>query len=623
MEIKELAPKSKEVIVASKTDGVFCDAFSYEIKAETGNKKYLYIVSQIEGQDSSLGYIPNLIASFVKRELEANASTSSAQGSIDEHLLFEKALQRTNELIEGIFKDQKELKLDLGIALIKNEKIMASRLGRAKLIACQKSGHIFDVFDPAALNPATLSSGVSNKARGGRGSNKKFSNIISGDLKNGEKFFLFAPNKQISFKQKQIVAALAKNDQSSFSEAVNKTVPLAHLAGIHFEINEEMKKIAEQTTPPKIAAPSVEAPIVATEVAKINRSDTLIRTADRFKKMVMGDNSEKRKWRLNPRGINYSVIIAAILIVAAAFFFFTRGSSKFKKELAAINENLKVSESKFLLKNTYEARKFLNDAFNRLKTLEEGKGKEKAEAAALDLQSRIEKIDSSAKPVEVSQPEGLIKNILEIAQTQNVPVNQVLIKDKKAVIYSPDNPAALSSGASIKIINLDSGKTTELKKKFSFEPIEFKNYEDNLYFLGQKNIHKIPNALEKPLAESEWLKSNEALKIPGNFVSFDLDSTVYALTDERKLAVLFKGALVKLVDLDFDVGPGTELVNLGGGELAAIDKKTKLARIITDSGELEKSYTLSPIDSVTDVFFDKESRTLWLLSPEKVWSLKI
>ncbi|MBI4117090.1 MAG: hypothetical protein HY451_00130 [Parcubacteria group bacterium] len=657
IEIKELIPKSKEVVIQPKAGGVFCDAFSYEING----KKYFYMVSQIQSGDPSLDYIPNLIATFIKRELEENPGQDQ---------IFEKALKKTNELIEGLLKENNKVKFDFGVAFIDKEKVAVSKIGKAKMLAYRlKTGDVFDVFENAAQGSRSPATG------------KKFSNIVSGEIKKGDKFFFFIPNPGLNFKQKLISVSLAKSEQGSFLESINKVASPLNLSGIYLEIKEELKKVAKETgskeasprlsgafgalsAPPEFSEKEPkEAPIVATEVAKVSRSDTLKRTTDKFREMIMGgdsDSANARKWKLiKTRGVNNYLIVAFIgLALVAGLVFLTKGNSKLKEALASINEKLKVSESRLLLKQNYEARKFLGEAVAELNTLEESEKKEKARLAATALMNRIEKVDESVKPAilkELSQYVnfnsninlGDLKNILigggalsapnaplsgggKIFVTDSVKVYEVKENELKPIEESgaftlswiKDNKIILY-GTSVKIISLDSGKISELKKKFSFEPIEFKNYEDNLYFLGSKNIYKITNALLKPKEELEWLKPAEAGKISGNFAAFDLDSSVYALTDDRKLAVMFKGEVSKIIDLDFDVRPGAELINLGGKELLAIDKESKLARKINDAGELKASYDLSSIETIKDAFFDKESRTLYFLSPTRIWKLQI
>jgi len=631
MEIKELILKSKEIIVQPEAEGIFCDAFSYEINGSpkngdsstslaTNGKKYFYMVSQVQSGDSALDYIPNLIATFIKRELEENPGQEQ---------LFEKSLKKTNELIEGLLKKNGSLKLDFGVVFIDKEKMAVSKIGKAKMLAYRtkpphqsklgtgQANDVFDVFENAA------------QANKPQTNNKRFSNIVSGEIKKGDKFFFFIPNSGLNFKQKMIKTALAKSVEGAFLENINKIAsPPLNLSGIYFEIKEELKKVAKEAVPSQInpeftEKEQKEAPIVATEVAKISRSDTLKRTADKFREMIMGggsDNLDGRKWKLirSKSVSNYLIAVLIGLALVAGLVLLTKDNSKLKGALASINEKLKVSESRLLLKQNYEARKFLGEAIAELNALEENEKKGKTQLAAISLMNRIEKVDESTKPAPIEQASlesGSIKNILRGAELFGVDTDRIWPKDGKIIAYASDGK--------IKITDLGKNTTAELKKKFSFEPVEFKNYEDNLYFLGPKNIYKITNALLKPKEELEWLKPNETAKISGNFVSFDLDSTIYALTDDRKLVIMFKGEISKIVELDFDVGLQTKLVNLNGQEFLVVDKELKLARVINDAGELKKSYDLSSAETIKDAFFNKESRTLYLLSPARIWELKV
>ncbi len=360
--------------------------------------------------------------------------------------------------------------------------------------------------------------------------------------------------------------------------------------------------------------------------------------------MVIGENSNNNSnWRLiRPRGMsNYFIVGIIALVVIAGLFLLTRGNSKFKEQISAINEKIKVSESRLLLKENYEARKFLSEAMKELELLEENKDKAKVLAAAIGLHNRIEKVSTGTKPIE----------LYDLTTSQNVDLNKIklvlygngkvyLTDTEKNYVIGSNGPEPIvgsgtiilswikeniliNYGSSIIIIDLEKNKTAELKKKFTFEPVEFKNYEDNLYFLGSKNIYKITNALLKPLNELNWLKTSEAEKIPGSFIAFDLDSNIYVLTSERKLATLFKGGLNKIIDLDFDVGLGTELISLENNEFLIVNRSSRLARVIDNSGNLKISYDLSDAGTIKDTFFDKETKTLFILSPTKVWGLKI
>ncbi|TSC90589.1 MAG: hypothetical protein G01um10142_376 [Parcubacteria group bacterium Gr01-1014_2] len=677
MQIKNLVPKSKEVLLQPKSkQGVFYDAFSYIISASGGSpegrqnlngnsstsfttsgstspftseKKYLYIVSQVQSSDPSLDYIPNLIATFIKREIESGNSSASltTSGSTEKNDIFENSLKKTNELVEGLFKNNANIKLNLGIALIDKEKISASKIGKAKLFVYRPEKtaliagreEIFDVFE-----------NISQFSRL-HIDNKRFSSVISGEVKKNDRFFFFVPDIRLSLKQKLIISSLSKNSQDGFlddfhkiasPEGKNKTpIPCS---GIHFEIEEEIKNLSDSKNTDNKPKAVKEIPVIATEVAKINRNDALKRTMDKFKEMVIGENSNSNhRWRMikNRGTSNYFIFGFIAFLILAGLIFFTKGDSKLKEEVSSINEKIRISESRLLLKQNYEARKYLSEAIDQINALEDQGQKEEILPAAVSLLNRLEKIDSALKP-------NLSVDLTDLANVDPEKFKSILASSGKIFINDPEKIHQLEGnnlktieeakdialtwikenklityGANIKIIDLENNKISELRKKFGFEAVEFKNYEDNLYFLGSKNIYKISNALAKPTEELEWLKPVEAEKIPGNFIAFDLDSSIYVITDERKLATLFKGEITKLIDLDFNVKPGMKLVNLGEKRLLIIDKEAKLARVIDDTGDLKVSYDLSAAETIKDAHFDKTASTLYILSPAKIWSLKI
>ncbi|OHB18108.1 MAG: hypothetical protein A2734_00390 [Parcubacteria group bacterium RIFCSPHIGHO2_01_FULL_40_30] len=665
MQIKNLIPKSKEVLLQPKSrEGVFYDTFSYIIQspAKNGNsngstplapsdKKYLYIVSQIQSNDPSLDYVPNLIATFIKRELESgNGSIQlTTSGSSEKNDIFKISLKKTNELIEGLFKNNSDIKINLGIVLINKDKVSASKIGKAKLFiyrpqkpalvkALADREETFDIFE-----------NISQFSRF-HIDNKRFSSIISGEVKKSDRFFFFIPDLRLSLKQKLIISSLSKNNQDSFLDDFHKIVspegkqnktPI-NCCGIHFEIEEEITNLSDSAnSKPKTEK---ETPITATEVAKINKNDTLKRTVDKFKEMVIGENSNSHhRWRLiKNRGMSNHFIFGLIaFLILAGLIFFTRGNSKLKEEVSSINEKIRISESRLLLKQNYEARKYLSEAVKELDILEKSNQKNEILLAAVSLLNRIEKVDSTTKlnplidlssiadidagkfkSVLASNGKVFIDNSEKIYQIEENGLKTIEESGNIILTWIKENKL-ITYGTNIKIIDLGNNKISELRKKFSFEPIEVKNYEDNLYFLGSKNIYKISNALVKPAEELEWLKSTEAEKIPGNFIAFDLDSTIYTITTEKKLAALFKGELTKLTDLDFDIKPGTELFNIGGEKILVVDKEMKLARVIDDTGDLKVSYDLSEAETIKDVYFDKAVSTLYILSPAKIWNLKI
>lgn len=629
MEIKELSPKAKEIVIQPKEkQGIYLDTFSYVI----GGSSHLYIVSQIHSNDSSLDYLPNLIASFIKRELETNGNQSP-----DKDEKFENSLKKANELIDGVIRESSEVKFNVGVALFNNEKISLSKIGKAKMLLSRNgNGEVFDVFENLTQF---------NKVRF---DNKKFSSIISGELKDKDRLFFFIPGLRLNLKQKHISANLGKENQEKFVESFHKLANAVPCSAIHMEIKEELKKINQEK--PK----NDEQKITATEVSKIDKNDAVKNLASKLKNSIFGGESKPPSVSFG-RSRSYglpAIIAVALLIVAVAFVVSKLGNGKIKEEMAAVNEKIKLAESRFLLKENLEARRAANEAIGQLALIKESDDREKLMAAAINILYRIEKVNTSVKPAVAAElTEGnrfgrlaalngkiLLYDLQKVYELENGQTKVDSTNSPQEVwdlagasfIIGKDSKLAAYEG-NIKILNLEDRKISEIRRKFNFEPLEMKNYEDNLYFLGQKNIYKISNALVKTINESEWLKAAALPKIEGNFVSFALDSSIYVLTDTAKLVTLFKGDVVKTVNLEFETGPNVELVNLGdpstssgqGKRLLAVDKNAKIARLIDADGNIQESYDLSEIDSIKDTYFDKENATLYLLSSNRVWELKL
>lgn len=612
-------PKAKEILIQPKEkQGLYLDTFSYAINPSTslgaGGSSRLYIVSQVQSSDPALDYLPNLIASFIKRELETGGSSPEKDDK------FEHSLKKANELIEGVVKENKEVKFDVGVALLTNEKMSVSKIGKAKMLLSRNGdGETFDVFENLTQF---------NKVKF---DNKKFSSIISGEVKDKDRLFFFIPSARLNFKQKNISTNLSKEDQEKFVESFRKLAATIPCSAIHMEVKGESRKIAEEK-------PKEEPRIIATEVSKVDKNDPVKNLASKLKESIIGGGSRPPSLSLGrPRNYGLPVIIVVAVVVLAAVFFVSKlGDGKIKEEMAAVNENIKLAESRFLLKQNAEAREAAGEALNQLALIKEGDNKQKLMAAAISVLNRIEKVNASVKPAvaaEFSEADRfggltvingkvLVYDSQKVYELENGQTKEVWDLAGASFLLGKDAKLTAYDG-NIKVLNLEERKISEIRRKFNFEPLEMENYEDNLYFLGSKNIYKISNALIKTVSESEWLKAGAAEDIEGNFVSFALDSRIYALTDAGKLITMFKGEVKKTADLEFKVGTGTELINLGERGLLVVDENARLARLIDTDGNIQESYDLSEIDLIKDTYFDKESSTLYLLSSNKVWQLKL
>jgi len=142
MKIKELISKSKEIIIRplnkENEKNMFFDVFSYPI--ERGDKiSKLYIIAQVQTKDSTLSYMPNLIAGFIKREIE-----SSFRGEINKDNSLEISLRKANDLLRDLNRDR-DIKFDIGVAFISGSRIIISKIGKAKMLLArekQKSSNL-------------------------------------------------------------------------------------------------------------------------------------------------------------------------------------------------------------------------------------------------------------------------------------------------------------------------------------------------------------------------------------------------------------------------------------------------------------------------------------------------
>lgn len=608
-------------------------------------------MAQVQTEDESLNYIPNLVSGFIKREFESALSSekNTDLSKLDEKAA-EKALKKTNELIENLAESH-NIKLNIGVAFINNEKILLSKIGKVKMLLHRKNAEdapetqkVFDVFENVTQF---------NKEHYAE---KRFSSVISGDILDGDKIFFFIPNRRLSLRQNYIKTAIYKFNQDEFADSFYKTMEKARIkgskdifcCGIHLELKEESVDISpakEQTEDEEIIAdnnfledamPEKTKPsLIASQILKISKENLIKLAANKAKKI-----SYTKKL--------YIIIGIALITLAAVFIInSTYQGSKLTNKIKLINEKIKTAESKFLLKDNKEARGLLKEAINELKSLDNKKASSYI-IAAEELLKKIDKIND-LKPTLINNLSNLqnpanqkvvsLENniyvvssgvvykingndIKKIAELKNP--NLVKIKNGKIAAYGDE---------SIQILDVANKEITELKKKFNFEPRDLGIYKDNLYFLGTNNIYKISNALEKPISELYWLKDKN---VAAGFISFDLDSSIYILNKNNKLLTFYKGKLVESKKLEFPTSEKSKLIlikNAGDGmngntddgkkEFLILNPEEKIIRRVNDNAELIESFDISPAGEIKDISYDPATSTIYIVSSSGLWKIKM
>jgi len=537
------------------------------------------------------------------------------------------------------------IKLNVGVAFINNEKILLSRIGKVKMLLYRKNSEdalenqkVFDVFENVTQF---------NKEHFAE---KRFSSIISGDILDGDRLFFFIPNRRLSFRQNYIKTAMYKFNQEEFTDNFYKTLEKTRIkgskdlfcCGIHLELEEQLNIISpaeEQTEEENIPldndflesdlSEKTKPSLIASQIFKISKENLIKLAVNKARKI----SYVKKLY----------IIIGIALVTLATIFIInsTYQGSKLNTKLKAINEKIKIAESKFLLKQNKEAKKILQELTVQLESINNQKKTSSYITAVSDLLKKIDKI-SERKPVilnNLAQLEGanqrvvsygdnvyvfssgkLYKingeNIKEITELSNPSI--LRIKENKIISYSDGN---------IQIFDITNKNTTELKRRFDFQPKDLGIYKDNLYFLGSDNIYKISNALIKPISEYYWIKPNQKTS---TFVSFDLDSTVYILAEDDKLLTFYKGKLVSSEELEFEVNQKNKIfllttenqkTNETNKEFFIADLDKKIIRHINENAELIESFDISSAGDIKDVTFDKKTSTIYIISSTGLWEL--
>jgi hypothetical protein len=199
-----LRPKVKELVYKGGEPDVYFDALSYH--GSTLQEKgfgSLLVLCHIKQKDEELSYFVNLISSLARREFY---SPESMLGQ-DPRTAFERTLKKLNEVLDDFFKN-KDFVLNLGLAVIAGENVYLSKLGKFK-VALARDGEYIDVLNNIGLFKRDESQ------------EKKFSNIISGHLKPGDKLFAYFPTKPIASREKTINPLFVSTAQNEFSEKIS------------------------------------------------------------------------------------------------------------------------------------------------------------------------------------------------------------------------------------------------------------------------------------------------------------------------------------------------------------------------------------------------------------------
>lgn len=659
MDRKFLTPQLKEILIKDAADTKnTIEIFYYKPEGDENQSPFHYhlaIAAQLLTDDESLSYIPTLIYSYIKRELNSN----SVDKNISER--FENSLKKTNELIHEL-SENNNIKLDITAALFKGEKILISKIGKGKLFLAREDECV-EVFNNVSLFEKK------------HFSEREFSNIISGSLKTNDKFMLFIPNRRLSARENILKASLVKMNQPEFGSyifdlAKNINQPSSNnnkftVAALHIFIKEETIPVLHETPPvvknieQKIVDPQLaykakqvseydkeEAKNLSTlnlEISKTSKENFPFAYFKRFWKW--GANLNK-KMDAKSKIIGLSLIAGLVLIsLIASQIIISRkkAESRLNASIEEASNNLKISKAKLLTGEIKEARINLYQTLNNLKSIKES---EKTQALIAEILESINRVDkaSELKPIllidlseKISKPENIFIKGENIYLTEDAinPDGEInkqkiyLIKNGEAAeIAEVDTDGELKflyderivfyNGETLSSFNTINNLTEKFFIKNPSPAKEIIIYADNLYLIKDNAINKASDIFTEKSDLKSWLKNDYA----ENFISFIVEKSIFSISESGKLLRFYKGELIDEREFEFSISKNSRLFNLNN-DMIILDIDAKKARLIDNGGNLKTTYDLENTGELVDGYLNKATKILYLLSKDKVWNLQI
>jgi len=621
MEKTIFKPAVKELLYKNGEENIYFDVLSSQgLTPRERNLGALFVISQIKYADEDLSYLVSLILSLAKREYYSETSLQEQNPKE----AFSRTLRKLNEVLEDFFQN-KNFKLNVGLAAIVGENIFISRLGKFR-INLARNNQLIDI-----LNNVELFNKSGEKE-------EQFSNIISGKLQPNDRLFAFFPTRSVTSREKQLNELLVKEGQEKFGERIAQLAASVNnfsCCGIHIGI-QQIKEIPLQPTPRSLSISPFPATAPAGRVpSRPHQKTALERAEPKLPKeggVILASENEniKEGGELQPetdekeaesteeiepegaqtverpriipaefsvakRGNIFTLIaaraaklrligfvkksrthifvsLAIIVVVAASLLVLLGRENKTENTINSANQNLELAQSRLSQNNFREARSLLQAA---LLDISDTSGK-KAEGVKTQINQTLATLDktSDKQPVidETANGDEIFASVVPEALVE-------IVGNKDAVLY-----------------------------------------EDNLYVLAETGmtIYKYTDAAKGKTIQSVWGS------LESGAIAIAVDGNIYTLTDAGKLVIYFKGKKTGELDLQIAPSAGSRIYAVKDSAFVYLADKANRKVYVFDksSGELETSYDLSAAGKIQDISVSPNG-TIWILSTDnKVWQIK-
>lgn len=619
MEKITLKPVVKELIYKGGEDNVHFDVLSYQgAGAQEKMLGSLFVLGHIKYAEENMAYAVSLISSLAKREYYSEASLREQNAKS----AFEHTLKKLNEVLEDFFQN-KNFKLNIGLAVISGENIYISRLGKFK-IALARGGKYIDILNNVEL--------FSKDSEG----EKQFSNIISGKIQPDDKIFAYFPSRSITAREKQLNEIFVKENQDEFSQKIAKLAANAanfSCCGVHIDLK-QIKEIPIQSPATyvkpvlstkiksgeeKIASRTSEISLtntdptgeikdikqqhdfetqtptenLETEQSRIIPAEFLVSRRSTVFTMLLGGLQKLAsmgRWNTRARRHTFVLISAVVLIPILTFVLLkTGGSDTDKNILKQAGENLKLAQSRITQNNPKDARSLLQTSLLNLTDLS---GK-KAEDTKQQLNQTLDGIDhvSDKQPALFADPAANNKdfkanfitalqdrvyatdtdgNVFAVGQNEVASLGQ--LKTIPQFIFSDSSFVSVFNGSdTFSSYDLKTQKTNTYSLKEPVQAYDAVLYESNLYTLSNNAIYKYADATTGGIKRTVWaspVRDREgSQRVPiSNGASDNESGNLTAITADGNIyALTNEGKMIKYFkgkktgELDLQVIPSSDI----------------------------------------------------------------
>jgi len=646
-----LKPTAREILLKANESNVFFDSFEYGPRDDKDKHLgHLYVVGHLKFGEENMAYVLNLVSSLAKREYY------SENGSIpeDPKKAFELTLKKLNDVLEDFF-EKKDLKINLGLLAIAGENIYISKLGKLKVLLA-RSGEMIDILNNVDLFQKEQTD------------EKKFSNIVSGKIKEGDKLFALYPTRQTTAQEKNIKKFLAEKNQDEFTAelaSIHSSSKNFPCCGFHIEVKKvkendisirsvyrpdaEVALLVEKSTPEIVGGPN-EDKQTTSGLEDLNKQDNFgigtINSAEMSitkRGNIFSKISQKLSSRRSPKSFQskktWKIGLAVLVVLVAGFTiskFSLFSQNGQKSALTAANENIKLAEVKVTQNDNKAARELLALSLSSITGLQETD--KKVQEIKTKINTLLDKIDlASSKKAEpfftgtsqviskisVAGPDTITAvnqdhKILKISNTGTSEVTAVPGPDAKFVFQAGNLFSVYNGLDQLGTLNLDSKKYSLYNLKGAVAAKDAVLYEGNLYVLAENAIYKYLDAQTGVGKKQLWLGG---LTDPSK-LSIAVDGNVFVLSSNGVVVKYFKGKEESRLNFNLKLTDEAKLLtNKNSVYLYVVDYAEKKIRVFDKTnGSLILTYKVSQLPLLKDVALGENA--LYLLTIDsQIWKI--